>query len=195
MAGYYDYELWARIEALNEIRPKPKRKIKNVIFNPPATIVLWNDGTKTVVKAAEGDEYSKWAGLALCMAKKQLGEDFHKVFKEWCKEEAEEKQEGYTNPFLNALYHSVMSTYYSADSENKKTYSFTFTPKYKIGDLVKFRWLRDGVVEEVIEGYIADIAFVASQERMFYTIQKRHSLIKCFGVTEEDIIKKEENKK
>lgn len=67
--------------------------IKNVIFNPPATIVLWTDGTKTVVKAAEGDEYSKWAGLALCMAKKQLGEDFHKVFKKWCKEEEEENNE------------------------------------------------------------------------------------------------------
>ena len=29
--------------------------IKNVIFNPPATIVFWSDGTKTAVKCSEKD--------------------------------------------------------------------------------------------------------------------------------------------
>ena len=29
--------------------------IKNVIFNPPATIVFWKDGTKTIVKCGEHD--------------------------------------------------------------------------------------------------------------------------------------------
>lgn len=99
--------------------------IKKVIFNPPATIVLWTDGTKTVVKAAEGDEYSKWAGLALCMAKKQLGEDFHKVFKKWCKDEEEEKEEefdGYGNPFLDALYRSFLDL-------NGRPYSDTGTAR------------------------------------------------------------------
>ena len=33
--------------------------IKKVIFNDPATIVLWDDGTKTVVKCSEGDTYSE----------------------------------------------------------------------------------------------------------------------------------------
>lgn len=61
--------------------------IKKVIFNPPATIVLWKDGTKTVVKCKEGDQFDKWAGLSLCISKKIFGARFHKIFKEWCDKE------------------------------------------------------------------------------------------------------------
>lgn len=64
-------------------------KIKNVIFNDPATIVYWKDGTKTVVKcqAQTGDTYSKETGLAMCFVKKVLGNkgNFNEVLKEWCK--------------------------------------------------------------------------------------------------------------
>lgn len=43
--------------------------IKEVIFNDPATIVYWEDGTKTVVKAHD-DEFSKEHGLAMAIARK-----------------------------------------------------------------------------------------------------------------------------
>lgn len=59
-------------------------EIKKVIFNPPATIVFWKDGTKTVVKCKEGEEFSEWAGIALCLAKKLYGPNFHKIFKRHC---------------------------------------------------------------------------------------------------------------
>ena len=52
---------------------KEDLKIKDVIFNPPATIVFWNDGTKTVAKAHPDDRYSMSWGLMFCMAKKLLG--------------------------------------------------------------------------------------------------------------------------
>lgn len=60
-------------------------KIKNVIFNDPATIVLWEDGTDTVVKCQDGDEYSAELGLAMCIAKKALGNkgNFNEIFKKW----------------------------------------------------------------------------------------------------------------
>lgn len=58
--------------------------IKKVIFNGPATIILWDDGTKTVVKCKEGDPYSKEAGFALCLLKKLSGNDFHKVLRNAC---------------------------------------------------------------------------------------------------------------
>ena len=63
--------------------------IKRVIFNDPATIVLWRDGTKTVVKCQPGDTYDAEKGLALCIAKKYLGNkgNFNEVFKEWIPEE------------------------------------------------------------------------------------------------------------
>ena len=57
--------------------------IKKVIFNNPATIVIWNDGTKTTVKCSERDEYSEEVGLAMCVSKKALGNkgNFNEVFK------------------------------------------------------------------------------------------------------------------
>lgn len=61
--------------------------IKEVIYNAPATIVLWSDGTKTVTKCAEGDEYSKETGLAICVLKKIAGgAQVHKLFEEWLPE-------------------------------------------------------------------------------------------------------------
>ena len=44
-----------------------------LIFNEPATIVKWSDGTKTVVKCQEGDTYDREKGVALCYLKKVLG--------------------------------------------------------------------------------------------------------------------------
>lgn len=63
--------------------------ISNVIFSDPATIVLWADGTKTVVKCQEDDVYSEEVGLALCFAKKALGNksNYNNVFKKWIPEE------------------------------------------------------------------------------------------------------------
>lgn len=63
--------------------------IQRVLFNDPATIVFWKDGTKTVVKCQEGDLYSEEVGLALCFAKKALGNqsNFNNVFKKWIPEE------------------------------------------------------------------------------------------------------------
>jgi hypothetical protein len=56
------------------------------------TIVIWDDGTKTIVKCQEGDTYSKETGLALCIAKKALGNmsNFNNVFKKWIPEEKTE---------------------------------------------------------------------------------------------------------
>lgn len=62
--------------------------IKNVYFNEPVTVVLWEDGTKTIVKCQEGDTYSKETGLAVAIAKKALGNkgNFNEVFKKWIPE-------------------------------------------------------------------------------------------------------------
>lgn len=61
--------------------------IRKVIFNNPATIVLWSDGTKTVVKCGPDDIFDKEKGLAMAIVKKMAGNDsrFHKIFKKWCK--------------------------------------------------------------------------------------------------------------
>lgn len=46
---------------------------KEVIFAPPATIVYWQDGSRTVVKCSEEDEFSEEMGFVLCFMKKMFG--------------------------------------------------------------------------------------------------------------------------
>ena len=46
---------------------------KEIINNDAATIVYWTDGTKTVVKCNENDEYSEYAGFVAAVAKKMYG--------------------------------------------------------------------------------------------------------------------------
>lgn len=69
--------------AMNELKNMRKNgrkvldlpKIERVLFNKPATIVFWADGTKTVVKAQKKDKYDKEKGLVMAIAKKVYGND------------------------------------------------------------------------------------------------------------------------
>lgn len=58
--------------------------IERVIFNEPATIILWKDGTKTVVKA-DGDVFDPEKGLAMAIAKKALGNqgNYFNTIRKW----------------------------------------------------------------------------------------------------------------
>lgn len=64
-------------------------EIKDVIFNNPATIVFWADGTKTVVKRQKGDRFDKEKGLAMAIVKKLYGNKarYNDLFKKWIKED------------------------------------------------------------------------------------------------------------
>ena len=59
--------------------------IVNVIYNKPATIVFWADGTKTVVKCQPGDKWSKEVGLAMAIVKKTYGNsgNYNNIFNQW----------------------------------------------------------------------------------------------------------------
>ena len=48
-------------------------EVKEVIFAPPATIVYWKDGTRTVVKCSDDDYFDEETGFVLCFMKKILG--------------------------------------------------------------------------------------------------------------------------
>lgn len=66
--------------------------IRKVIFNDPATVVLWSDGTKTVVKCGPEDSFDMEKGLAMAIVKKMAGNDnrFHKIFKQYTKKKKKE---------------------------------------------------------------------------------------------------------
>lgn len=63
-------------------------KIKDVIYNRPATIVFWEDGTKTVVKC-KNEKFDPEKGLAMAFSKKILGNkgNYYNVFKKWLPDE------------------------------------------------------------------------------------------------------------
>lgn len=59
--------------------------IKQVIFNDLATIVVWWDDVKTVVKCQEGDTFDKEKGLAMAICKRLYGNksNFNNLIKKW----------------------------------------------------------------------------------------------------------------
>ena len=79
------------IRTVSELKEYSKNQsnIERVIFNDPATIIIWKDGTKTVVKCQEGDTYNKETGFVMCYLKKLLGNDntFNKEITKWVVED------------------------------------------------------------------------------------------------------------
>lgn len=65
---------------------KSRPTVDRVIFNSPATIIFWTDGTKTVVKCQPGDTYDEEKGFMAAYLKKLLGNDntFNKEIKKYC---------------------------------------------------------------------------------------------------------------
>ena len=66
-------------------------RIKRVLFNPPATIVFWNDDTKTVVVDTDGD----WEKVQKAKTKKSQKEKLIR----W-------KENGILNAIAKKLYHN-----------------------------------------------------------------------------------------
>lgn len=63
-AFHLDYSsMWA-----NPI--KHNYDVKKIIYNDPATIVFWEDGTKTVVKRGKDEPFSKYHAFCAALAKK-----------------------------------------------------------------------------------------------------------------------------
>ena len=96
--------------------PKPTNylpEIKNVKFNGPATIVFWADGTKTVVKCQDGDDYSKEVGLAMCIAKKVFGNTskYNDIFKKWCNSYDTETDDNYLSKTCKQFRSHILKTF------------------------------------------------------------------------------------
>jgi hypothetical protein len=77
-------------------------EIKNVIFNDPATIVYWKDGTKTVVKTQGNEPFDPEKGLAMAICKKAYGNEgsYFNQIKKWT--------DKYEPKEVESLYPSMM---------------------------------------------------------------------------------------
>lgn len=55
--------------------------IDKVVYSPPATIVFWKDGSKTVVKCSENDVFDPLAGIAFAVMRKVYGKEYRRIEK------------------------------------------------------------------------------------------------------------------
>lgn len=76
--------IFSDVYCLASLHRKLSLEIKKVIFNDPATIVFWMDGTKTVVKA-ENESFDPEKGLAMAITKKAFGNkgNYFNEIKKW----------------------------------------------------------------------------------------------------------------
>ena len=74
--------------------PNKIPNIKQVYFNEPVTVVLWENGEKTIVRCQDGDTYSKESGLAIAIMKYMSGNKggFNDIFKKWIPESNEKNK-------------------------------------------------------------------------------------------------------
>lgn len=75
--------------------PRPNDRINKVYFNKEkgTTCVIWDDGTKTIVRCAPCDTWDEEKALALCYMKRVLGNrgSFNETLKKYCYNSEENK--------------------------------------------------------------------------------------------------------
>lgn len=78
----------------NSIKKIYSNTITKVIFNDPATIVFWRDGSKTIVKCNPEDKFDAEKGLAMACMKKMFGNNgfYNDIFRKWLPEEEKENE-------------------------------------------------------------------------------------------------------
>ena len=137
--------------------------IKDVIFNPPATIVFWMDGTKTVVKDQGEVFYDPEKGMAMAVAKKAFGNQgnyynqFSKYLDIYEKKQEAEFTSSYANTVLDDIIekfrNSMTKTNYNAVSNEKRT---------KIDTKIVFEHRNDALVALSNLKDIFDLYYVVS---------------------------------
>ena len=101
--GYLNPEVYKihRAKEMCSVPITPKKPLpKKVIFNGPATTILWKDGTKTTVKCSSEDVWDDDVGIAMCYLKKMLGNkgNYNNIFREAMKvAEVQTKKEELTS--------------------------------------------------------------------------------------------------
>lgn len=92
-------------EALkNAIRTFTPDSIKKVIYNDPATIIFWSDGTKTIVKCMEDEDYDPEKGFMAAVTKKVFGDKYGWIMRHQVKPAAEHEKK------VDALMESIAIT-------------------------------------------------------------------------------------
>lgn len=122
------------MKIMYERRSNDIPKVKKVIWNNDACVVIWKDDTKTVVKCQEGDMWNKEVGLMAAFSKKLFGNDntFNKIINRYCSDffnEDERIQKALEK--LNKCFYEAMEEDDEDDDKKKRLTRAT----YLSGDL------------------------------------------------------------
>ena len=87
--------------------------IKDVIFNPPATIVFWMDGTKTVVKDQGEVFYDPEKGMAMAVAKKAFGNqgNYYNQFAKYLDIYEKKQENDFAKSYANTVLDNVIDKF------------------------------------------------------------------------------------
>lgn len=122
------------IYSTKEVYETMRNSIKKVIFNNPATIIIWGDGDKTIVKCGEGEVYDPEKGLAMAIAKRFLGDkgNYYETFKKWLPKEDKADKKTAKEP----------------DTKKLMTIS-EFCKEYNVTKSAAYRMIKRGVIYAV----------------------------------------------
>ena len=139
--------------------------IKDVIFNPPATIVFWMDGTKTVVKDQGEVFYDPEKGMAMAVAKKAFGNQgnyynqFSKYLDIYEKKQEDESAQLYPTSVLQDMVEKLQDRLWKANYNSKYNYDALHSKKRtKIDTEIVFEYRNNALValsnlEDIFDRY------------------------------------------
>ena len=143
----------------------PNLAIKDVIFNPPATIVFWMDGTKTIVKDQGEVFYDPEKGMAMAVAKKAFGNQgnyynqFAKYLDIWEKKQEETTRLYWHNSALQNTIDNLKERLWKANYNTKCNYDALHNKKRtKIDTKIVFEHRNNALValsnlEDIFDRY------------------------------------------
>ena len=147
----------------------PNLAIKDVIFNPPATIVFWMDGTKTVVKDQGEVFYDPEKGMAMAVAKKAFGNqgNYYNQFKKyidiWEKKQEDESAQLCPTSVLQDMVEKLQDRLWKANYNSKCNYDTLHNKKRtKIDTKIVFEHRNDALVALSNLKVIFDLYYVVS---------------------------------
>lgn len=114
--------------------------IKKVIFNPPATVVYWSDGSKTVVKCNAKDNFDPEKGLAMAIAKRCASNspDFYKEMQKWVKKSGYKQPVAYaTKPDMGTIDRLIGQMHEAIVEADKNLYAIEMLRAAVISELKK----------------------------------------------------------
>lgn len=167
---------------LSQICKLPRYQIAEVIFNEPATIVFWEDGTKTVVKCQEDDVFMPETGIALCYMRKLFNNkgNYNEILKKWSEkyyEDGEQEEVNLAEALKDAI-HNLTQIYVQCE---KKPFIFISDDfKKQLLDSIAFAWnSTDGITDYAV-GFRNGLKYAKSlidgEEPIYEVCEVKHEL-------------------